>query len=92
MKLNSTMKNLISSKKYLQALDLFDKEFSICTNVTFTLALKASTKLSDEERGIRIHQQLTSTLLKDPFILTSLIHFYSKYSSLKIISNHMENE
>ena len=78
IKLNSTIKRLIVSRKYEEALDLFDRKFSECTNVTFTLVLKACSKLSDYHRGIRIHQQLPSKSLEDPFIQTSLIHFYSK--------------
>ena len=84
--LDLTIKRLIASQKYEEALDLFDRRRSQCTNVTFTLALKACTKLSDYDRGIRIHQQLSSYLLEDPFIQASLIHFYSKLRSLPFIS------
>jgi hypothetical protein len=76
--LNATMKKLISSRHYKQALDLFDQEYPRCTDATFTLALKACTKLGDHQRGVRIHQQLSSQLLRNPFIQASLIHFYSK--------------
>ncbi|UJR34288.1 hypothetical protein I4U23_021692 [Adineta vaga] len=38
-----------------------------------TLAIK----LIDYQRGIRIHQQLSSKSLEDPFLLTSLIHFFT---------------
>jgi hypothetical protein len=78
MKLSSTMKNLISARQYLQALDLFDRQIPIRTDASFTLALKAATKLADYERGHRIHQQLSSNSLQNPFIQTTLIHFYSK--------------
>ena len=72
------MRNLISARQYKEALDLFDRKLSICTDSTFNLALKASTRLSDYQRGVRIHQQLSSKSLQNPFIQTSLIHFYSK--------------
>ena len=78
IKLNSAMQKLISSGQYKEALDFFDRQLPMCTDVTFTLALKVSTKLCDHHRGIRIHQQLSSKSLQNPFIQTSLIHFYSK--------------
>lgn len=80
IKLNSTMKNLISNHQYKEALDLFDKQPSIHTDATLVLALKASTKSSDHQRGINIHQQLPLKSLKNVHIQTTLIHFYSKFS------------
>ncbi|CAF1006799.1 unnamed protein product [Adineta ricciae] len=76
IKLNWNMKNLIDSQQYKEALNLFDKNQSIATNITHTLALKAATKLMNYQRGIYIHRQLSIQSLKDPFLLTSLIHFY----------------
>ncbi|CAF1510566.1 unnamed protein product [Adineta ricciae] len=76
IKLNSTMKTLIANHQYKEALDLFEKKLSIHTDATFVLALKASTKLSDHQRGITIHQQLPLKSLKNLHIQTALIHFY----------------
>ncbi|CAF3020938.1 unnamed protein product [Rotaria socialis] len=76
MKLNLNMKKLIDSQQYRQALAIFDRQISIGDQVTFTLALKACTKLNDYQYGIRIHQQLSLKALEDPYLQTSLIHFY----------------
>ncbi|CAF1029060.1 unnamed protein product [Rotaria magnacalcarata] len=70
------MKKLIESQQYRQALDLVNRQRSICDQITFNLALKACTKLNDYQYGIRIHQQLSLEALENPFIQTSLIHFY----------------
>ena len=78
IKLNLNMKNLIASQQYQEALDLFDKNQPLTTNITHTLALKAATKSVNYERGVDIHRQLSTKSLEDPFLLTSLIHFYSK--------------
>ena len=78
IKLGSTMKQLIDSKQYQKALDLFDQESKISSNIIINLALKACTKLNDYQRGMKIQQQLSSKSLENPFIQTSLIHFYSK--------------
>jgi pentatricopeptide repeat protein len=75
------MKKLIDSKRYKDALDLFDRHSNVPTDLAFNLALKACTKLADRGRGIRIHQKLSPQSLQDPFIQTSLIHFYSKSRS-----------
>lgn len=78
IQLNLKMKKLIQSQQYKQALDLFEKQYSLSNDVTNTLALKACTKLEDHQRGIQIHQKLSLKSLNDSFIQTSLIHFYSK--------------
>ncbi|CAF4667704.1 unnamed protein product [Rotaria magnacalcarata] len=78
IELNSTMKKLIGSRQYKQVLGLFDRQFPMCTDVTFTLALKTCGKLEDHKCGVRIHQQLSLKSLQDPFLQTLLIHFYSK--------------
>ncbi|CAF1927493.1 unnamed protein product [Rotaria magnacalcarata] len=76
IELNSTMKKLIGSRQYKQVLGLFDRQFPMCTDVTFTLALKTCGKLEDHKCGVRIHQQLSLKSLQDPFLQTLLIHFY----------------
>ena len=73
------MKKLTESRQYRQVLDLFDQQSSIpSTSTALTLALKACTQLRARERGIRIHRQLSPQSLRDPYIRTSLIHFYSE--------------
>ena len=69
-------KNLL--KQYQKALDLFDQQSKMSSDFTITMALKACTKLNDYQRGINIQRQLSSKSLENPFIQTSLIHFYSK--------------
>lgn len=79
MKLHAEMKKLIDSQKYQNALELFHRQFQNSTDPTVTLALKASSILRDYQSGIRIHRQLSERSTKNPWIQSSLIHFYSKY-------------
>jgi hypothetical protein len=90
--LSPTMKKLIDSKRYKDALDLFDRQSNVSTDLVFNLALKACTKLADKQRGIRIHQKLSLQSLQDPFIQTSLIHFYSKSRSSLIRCTSVEQK
>ena len=85
MKLNLKMKELIESRRYKDALDLFERHSGISTDITLNLALKACSKLRDCERGVRIHQRLSPQTLANPFIQASLVHFYSEWSSLVLI-------
>ena len=82
LEFNSTIKQLIASRQYKQALNFFDRQSTLATDVTLSLALKASAELADEQRGLRIHRQLSSSSLHKAYIQTSLIHFYSQCSSL----------
>ncbi len=75
---NSTIKKLIDSKQYQKALDVFDKQSKMSTDFDINMALKACSKLHDYQRGIKIHQQLSSNSLNNCFIQTSLMHFYSE--------------
>jgi hypothetical protein len=90
--LSPTMKKLIDARRYGDALDLFDRQSNVSTDSAFNLALKACTKLADKEHGIRIHQKLSPQSLQNPFIQTSLIHFYSKSRSLLIIRPSVEQK
>jgi hypothetical protein len=73
-----SMKKLIDSKQYQKALDLFQQQSKLPTDISVNMALKACTKLHDYQRGINIEKQLSSHSRNDPFIQTSLIQFYSK--------------
>ncbi len=77
IKLDLTMKELINLKQYQKALDLFE-QLKSSTDVTINLALKACTKSNNYEYGLKIREQLSPKSLNNPFIQTSLIHFYSK--------------
>ena len=85
-KLDLMMKQLIGSRRYKDAVDLFEKQSQISTDITTNLALKACTKLNDRERGIRIHQQLSSKSQANPFIQASLLHFYSEWRSSLLLN------
>ncbi|CAF1229480.1 unnamed protein product [Rotaria magnacalcarata] len=73
---NSTMKKLMDSGQYRNALVLFDEQAQMNTDFDINMALKACTKLHDYERGIKMEQQLSSHSRSNLFIQTSLIHFY----------------
>jgi hypothetical protein len=72
------MKKLIDSKEYKKALDIFYKQSQFQTDASINMALKASTKLNDYKRGMNIVKQFSKDSLKNSFIQTSLIDFYSK--------------
>lgn len=74
----SAMKRLIDAKRYSEALHRYQQSAQRPTEYDSTLALKACTKLRDFSAGTRIHRQLSARALQNPFIQTSLIHFYSR--------------
>jgi hypothetical protein len=76
--LTSTIKRLIDSRQYQQVIDLFHRQPQLSTDSIITMVLKASANLRDYRTGVHIHQQLTKKSLDNPYIQTSLIHFYSK--------------
>ncbi|CAF3542686.1 unnamed protein product [Rotaria socialis] len=76
-KLNSTMKTLIDSKEYKNALNLFHEHYDRSTDFTRNMAIKACTNLCDCQEGHKILQKLPATSLNNPYIQTSMIHFYS---------------
>ena len=82
-KLYSEIKTLIDSQKYQNVLDLFDRHHRISSDPTITLALKASAAIRDYKSGLRIHQQLSEQSRDNPWIQSSLIHFYSKLASMR---------
>ena len=70
------MKELINARRYKEALDLFDHPSQVSNDFSLSLALKACTKLGLKQRGIQIHQGLSSKSLENPFIQATLVHFY----------------
>jgi len=78
MNMFASMRKLIAEQKYQEALDLFNRNSTSRTDFAITLALKACTKLKNLEYGSNIHQNLSSSSINNPFISTSLIHFYSE--------------
>ena len=77
-----TMKQLINSNHYEKALQLFDRKSERYNDFDLSMALKACAKLRDYQRGMNIQRQISSRSLLNPFIQTSLIHFYSELFSL----------
>ena len=55
-KLDFSMKKLIDSKQYQKALDLFQEQSKLPTDISVNMALKACTKLHDYQRGINIEK------------------------------------
>ena len=83
--LGGEMKLLNDNKQFVKALELFDKHKKN-TNETFssliiTQALKACAYLGDIRCGSSIHHLVSSRINSDLYILTSLIHMYSKCMS-----------
>jgi len=76
--LTSTMKKLIDAKQYQEALNVFDQQSEMSTDFHFNMALKACAHLHNYQYGKKIHQQLSSNSLNNPFIQSSLINFYSE--------------
>ena len=76
------LKALNDGKQFKKTLQLFDeleqKDSSIISNRVITQALKACSQLRDRQRGSIIHHQLSSSMLDDCHILSSLIHLYSE--------------
>jgi hypothetical protein len=77
---NSKMKKLIDSQQYRDALALFDRQAERFTDASLCLALEASTRLKDDDRGMRIHKQLSKQATTDSRTQNALIRFYSRSS------------
>ena len=80
--LASEMKMFNEKKEFEKVLNLFDewneKKDQRSSSMVITQALKACTRMQDLQRGMKIHHSISSDSKEDAFILTSLIHFYSK--------------
>ncbi|CAF4072212.1 unnamed protein product, partial [Rotaria magnacalcarata] len=74
------IKILNDNKQYKKVLELFDefneKTIDKCSNWIIIQALKACTQICDVQRGLKIHNLISSRLKRDPYVLPSLIHFY----------------
>ncbi|CAF4177392.1 unnamed protein product, partial [Rotaria magnacalcarata] len=75
-KLNATLKTLVDSKQYEEALKHFDQQPNLHTDFSIDMAIKACTMLHDYKRGINILQKLSSNSLSNHYIQISLIRFY----------------
>ncbi|CAF3429058.1 unnamed protein product [Rotaria sp. Silwood2] len=81
--LGDEMKLLNDNKQFEKALDLFNKYKTKSneqySNWSLIQALRACTEIGDLQCGSNIHNLVSSRLKYDPYILPSLIHFYSKF-------------
>ncbi|CAF5168752.1 unnamed protein product [Rotaria sp. Silwood1] len=81
--LGDEMKLLNDNKQFEKALDLFNKYKTKSneqySNWSIIQALRACTEIGDLHCGSNIHNLVSSRLKYDPYILPSLIHFYSKF-------------
>jgi hypothetical protein len=81
--LGNQMKLLNNNKQFKKTLDLFDEHqknnIETCSSLILTQVLKACAQTGDLQRGKIIHNLISSRLKTDSYILTSLIHLYSKF-------------
>ncbi len=71
-------------KQFQKSLSLFDKykekNIQQLSILSITQALKACAEIRDFQRGLNIHKFISSRINNDSYILSSLIHFYSKFT------------
>ena len=83
--LANQMKQLNEEKKFDRVLQLYDTynkdnhSKSLPSRIV-TEALKACTKINDLQRAKDIHHRLSSSNQSDPYIVSSLIDFYSTFN------------
>ena len=69
-------------REFEKVLNLFDQwneqKDQRSLSMVITQALKACTRMRNLQRGMKIHQSISSDIKGNTFILASLIHFYSK--------------
>ena len=77
------MKSLNDKKQFKETIQLFDKykgdHIKDFSSLIITQALKACSQLKYLEYGLNIHHHLPSHLKDNAYILSSLIHLYSKF-------------
>ena len=80
------LKQMISmnkKKQFKQTLELFDrqkeKHIAKFPDSIITQVLKACTGVKDLQRGSAIHRLILSRCNEDAYLLTSLVHMYSKF-------------
>ena len=87
--LEDQMKQLNKQKKYREVLSLFDTEIAkhdqLLSSTTITQAIKACVQTNDYQRGIAIQKLIPARLQRDPYILSTLLHFYSECNQCMIV-------
>ena len=77
--LGAQMKRLNDDRQFKKSLVLFDTHIEKQSSaLAANQALKACIQLTNINRGIEIHQNLSSSLINNTFIQTNLIRLYSK--------------
>ena len=88
------MKIFNDNKQFRKVLELFDKfnekNINECSNWIIIQGLKACTEIGDIQYGLKIHNLISSRLSYDPYVLPSLINFYSMFIEFKT-NNEMMN-
>ena len=81
--LGMKMKSLNDKKQFKETIQLFDQykrdHIKDSSSLVITQALKACSQLKNLQYGLNIHQNISSRLKDDVYILASLIHLYSKF-------------
>lgn len=84
---NTVISCYYQSRQYEKALELFEnmKRMGFKPNsVTFTSAISSCARVTDLERGMRIHQDLVrSEFVLDDFVITALVDMYGKCGCLE---------
>lgn len=77
--LGNQMKRLNDDRQFQKVITLYDSHIDQHQNtLVANQALKACIELGDLNRGIQIHQNLSSFSINNSFIQISLIRLYSK--------------
>ena len=86
------MKRVIDTKQYEKALDLFEQQSALRTDVSINMAMRACIELQDYQRGRDMIKYLPSHSLNNSFIQTSLIRFYSKSTAFTLMMRLIYDE
>ena len=90
-KVELKIKELSNSKKYAEVLDFYHQQCKSSSALCSTIALKAAIKLGDYQSGVRIHEKLSTELLENHFVQTSLLHLYSRFE-IDIINSLFQHD
>lgn len=76
------LRQLIHSKTHDEALSLLKRESGKFDDVTWCSMIKICTREQNHLIGLKIYENLTERSLRNPFIQSSLIHFFSNFFNL----------
>ena len=77
------VKRLFDQRQYRRVLEFFDElvkqgQTTRIPNQALVKILQSGAKLQDRSRALRIQQVIPSGLTNNPYILSSLVHMFSK--------------